>query len=155
LSDVVRVDIFDPRTVKCIISTSPKRVNPGNESEIHVELIEGKMSGKELMIEGGNVLGRALWLAKVVIGGRNGVRAACPICSKDREVGLSADVRVFGRDARKHVKVSFLDVSPSKAGELDLHSKSATGGGKIVAPLRDSQKTVRGARSTSLNRDVR
>jgi hypothetical protein len=95
-----------------------------------------------------------LGLAKVIIGGRNGVRAAGPISCKYRGVGLSADVEVFGRNARKHVEVSFLDVSSNKAGELNLHGGSATDGGKVVAPLRDSKKTVRRARSTGIKRDV-
>jgi hypothetical protein len=39
-------------------------------------------------------------------------------------------------------------------GELNFYGESATDGGKVVAPLRDSKKTVRRARSTGLERDV-
>ena len=34
LYDIVGVDILDPRTVECIISPNPKRVNKGNESSV-------------------------------------------------------------------------------------------------------------------------
>ena len=36
-----------------------------------------------------------------------------------------------------------------------LHSEYATNGGEVVAPLRDSQKTLRWARSISLKRNMR
>jgi hypothetical protein len=155
LSDVVRVDVFNPRTVDCVISPSPKRINQGNERGLPIELLEGETCGKKTMIIGRYVLGRALRLAEVIVGGRDGVCSASPICSQNRKVGLSANVRVFGRNAREHVEISFLDVSSNKAGELDLHSKRASNGGEIVAPLWYSQKTVGGARSPSLKRDVR
>jgi hypothetical protein len=96
-----------------------------------------------------------LRLTKIIVGGRDGVGAAGPIGREDREISQSANVRLLGRDASKHIKVSFLHIASYKAGELYLHSECATSGGKVVAPLRDSQKTIRGARSTGLERDVR
>ena len=154
MSSIFRVDIFDPRTAGCIISLSPKRVNQGIEGGLPIKLLEGKASGEESMVVGGNVIGRALGLEKVVIGGRNGVRAAGPISCRSRDVSLSADVWVFGRNARKIVEVSFLDVSSNTAGELNLHGDSATHGGQVVAPLMDIKKRIRRAWSTGLKRDV-
>ncbi len=79
LCDVVGVNIFDPRTAKCIISPSPKLVNKGNEDGLPIKLLECKPGSKETMIVGCDVPGRSLRFAKVGIGSRDGVRAAGPI----------------------------------------------------------------------------
>ena len=79
LCDIAGVDILYPRTVECIISPSPKRVNKGNTSGLPIKLLECKPGSKETMILGCDVLGRSLRFAKVAIDGRDGVRAAGPI----------------------------------------------------------------------------
>ena len=73
LSNIFCVDIFDPRTVECIISSSPKRANQGKKGGLSIKLLECKPSGKESMVVGRNIFARASELAKVIIGGRNGV----------------------------------------------------------------------------------
>ena len=70
--------------MECVISPSPKRVNEGNEGGLSIKFLEGKPSGKEAVELGGNVLARALRLAKIIIGGRNGVSAACSIGRENR-----------------------------------------------------------------------
>jgi hypothetical protein len=155
LSNIIGVNIFDPRTMESVISPSPKRVNEGNESGLPIEFFKCKSSGEEAMVVGRDVFARTLRVSKIIIGGRDGVGAAGPIGREDREVCLSADILLLGRDASKHIEVSFLYIASYKAGELYLHGKCATSGGKVVAPLRYSQKTIRWARSTGLERDVR
>jgi hypothetical protein len=154
LGYVVRVNIFYPRTVERVISPSPKRVNEGNKGGLSIKLLEGKSSSKESVIVGGNIFGRSLRFAEIIIGGRDGIRAAGPIGREYGEVGLSANVRIFGRNAREHVEISLLDVASNKASELDLHCNGASSTGEVVAPLRDGQKTVGGTRSAGLESNM-
>ena len=111
LSNIIGVNIFDPRTMESVISPSPKRVNEGNEGGLPIKFLEGKPIGKEAVKVGGDVLAWSLRLAKVIVGGRNGVCAACSVGREDREVGLSSDIRVVGRDACEHVEISFFNIA--------------------------------------------
>ncbi len=69
----VGANILDPRAVECIISPGPKRMDRGNEGGLPIKLLDRKPGSKEAMIVGRDVIGRSLRLAKVVIGGRDGI----------------------------------------------------------------------------------
>jgi hypothetical protein len=60
LRDIIGIDIFNPRTVECIISPSPKRANQGNKGGLPIKLLECMSSGTETVISfRNNIFGRA------------------------------------------------------------------------------------------------